>query len=239
MTDTKIAVDNSVFNKGFLGKLKRVLDTKCVSGETCTREQVCKDIGLDPNLYQGTISALVNSGLVEGYEIKRGPYGGIGKIGEKRPPGSIQHPTRTRKSEMFSQEFLELVTETLDEMTDADPSKFVRRIDVAEKMGMPGSDTENAISLAIHSGKVPGYESKRGVGGGIRREQKVDGEAKPEVVAEAAPVSRPEIFQKKAKKGKEVTAAPVKEQAPASQQAPASVTGNRARIYKGKATKAA
>lgn len=199
--------ENQLFTKNFLGRLKKVLDTKCAGGLAVNRESVCAELSLDPKLFAGTISALINSGAVEGYEIKRGTYGGIGKVGVARvlPEGVVIN--RPRKSDQFDPEFVELVKNTLEEMTEEDPTAYVRRIDVAKKMGMPGSDVENAISLALASGKVPGYESKRGAGGGIRRAQpKPQGQAAvPAAKEEAAPVSqaapasqaRPEIFKAK------------------------------------------
>ena len=205
------AADNTLFTKNFLGRLKRVLDVKCAGGLACNRETVCQELSLDPKLFAGTISALINSGAVEGYEIKRGTYGGIGQKGVQRvlPEGVVIN--RPKKSDHFDPEFVQLVRDTLEEMTEEDPTAYVRRIDVARKMGMPGSDVENAISLAINTGKVAGYESKRGAGGGIRRAQpKQAGATVPSssatlpsmaaVTVETAPPSqaRPGIFKAKA-----------------------------------------
>lgn len=166
-----------IFNKIFLGKLKKILNEKCVpgAGTTVTREDACGALGLDPS-YQSVISTLVNSGAVEGFELRRGPWGGIGRVGEKRPPGSI--PGRTPKSEMFSDEFLNHLRETLERVCEGE--KFVTRRTISKEMGMPGSEVEQAISLAISTGKIPGYETKRGAGGGIRREQ-------PEKIDEPTP----------------------------------------------------
>lgn len=157
-----------IFNKIFLGKLKKILNDKCPpgTGTTVTREDACTALGLDPS-FQSVISTLVNSGSVEGFEVRRGPWGGIGRVGEKRPPGSM--PGRTPKSEMFSDEFLTHLRETLERVCEGD--KFVTRRTISKEMGMPGSEVEQAISLAIAAGKIPGYETKRGAGGGIRREQ--------------------------------------------------------------------
>lgn len=199
--ETPATPDTNLFNKNFLGRLKKVLDTKCVGGVAVNREQLCQEMGLDPKMFQGTISALIHSGAVEGYEVKRGNYGGIGKVGEARKLPEGVKISRPRKSEQFDPGFLKLVQETLVKLTSEHPEAFVRRLDVAKAMGMPGSDTENAISLAINSGKIPGYESKRGAGGGIRRATP-GGTPKVEK-AEEVPVSqRPEIFKSREKKEK-------------------------------------
>jgi hypothetical protein len=200
-TPAEIASNPQPFTKNFLVQLRRVLDSKTTGGVAVTREQVCQELGLDSKIFQGTISALVNSGQLEGYEIKRGSYGGIGKVGEKHKLPEGVRAARPRKEESFSPEFVKLVSDTLEAMTEESPEKYVRRLDVAKAMGMPGSDTEDAISLALSSGKVPGYESKRGAGGGIRRAQPgAEPAAKVEPAAEVSPASaRPEIFNNKNK----------------------------------------
>lgn len=201
---TTTATDNTIFNKSFMGKLRRSLEASTHNGETISREKLCEELGLDTS-FSGMISALVNSGVVEGYEIRRGPYGGIGKVGEKRPPGSLPRISRPKKSEMFDPAFLEKVKETLETLTEEDPTKYIRRVEVARAMGMPGSDVEAAISLSLNSGKIEGYESRRGMGGGIRRIQPEGVEAESEVESEEEivepEVMGPQIFVKPPKKG--------------------------------------
>lgn len=184
-----------------MGKLRRSLEASTQAGETISREKLCEELGLDAS-FSGMISALVNSGAVDGYEIRRGPYGGIGKVGEKRPPGSLPRIQRTKKSEMFDPGFLEKVSETLEYLTEGDPTKYIRRVEVARAMGMPGSDVEAAISLALNSGKIEGYESRRGMGGGIRPLQVESVEQEPEETKEEpAAEDGPQIFIKPVKKG--------------------------------------
>lgn len=181
-----------VFDSGFIGTVTDTLNTKCVEGETLTRAALCHELGLTEPLaedaskeakahnmaVEAVVGALITLDVIEGFETRKGPGGGIGKVGERRSPGAKEPGKKGNRVVEFPEGFIDNLSTTLD--TLCVDGKCVPRRDVAAAMGMPGSDTEALISAAlVPGGLVAGFETRRGVGGGIRRSTVVPVAAEP------------------------------------------------------------
>jgi hypothetical protein len=134
---------------------------------------------------EAVVGALVGLNVITGFEGRKGPGGGIGKAGEKRVSATPKDANgkKTTRAVEFPEGFLAKLVETVETLcigTEAGSIKAeggdlvtigcsVPRRDIAKAMGLPGSDTEVLISNALNSGNLPGFASKRGVGGGICR----------------------------------------------------------------------
>lgn len=187
----------NIFNSDFVAHVVNTLDEKCINGETLTREELCQALDLasplpekpsDPEAPKGesdspawsayksararnlTVEAIVGSlitlDVIQGFDTRKGPGGGIGKVGEKRQAAAKDAKKNTRKE--FPEGFLDNLTTALNTLC-VEPGKCVPRRDIAKSMGTPGSETDALISAALASGRVPGFGSQRGVGGGIKR----------------------------------------------------------------------
>lgn len=173
---------NQIFAPSFITIVQDLLDQKCVSGAAVTRSDLCRYLDLsvpdsgDPKknehlalVLDGVVGSLITLDVIPGFESRKGPGGGIGRVGEKRAPVAKEKEVSTVKEATYPEGFLSRLESTLNTMcVDA---KCFRRKDIAQQMGMPGSDTEALISSAIKdlSGLGARFESQRGIGGGVRR----------------------------------------------------------------------
>lgn len=164
-----------IFDSNFVSSVQTLLDEKCVNGAALTRAELCKHLDLSvpddkQNLVlEGVIGALITLSVITGFESRKGPGGGIGKVGEKRVASPKEKGAASAKEVTYPEGFLDKLDQTLSTMCAAG-MKPARRKDIATAMAMPGSDTEALISAAIKdaSGLGARYESQRGVGGGIK-----------------------------------------------------------------------
>ncbi len=192
-----------IFDSSFVTRVREALQAKCVNGEAISRTALCQELGLvagptpkltrkgrkqaDPETLQAVqrqhaveqvVGALVTLGALEGFESRRGLHGGIGRVGEK-PEAKVTAP----KPVELPAGFVEKLSATLAKVCK--PGVCVPRRDVAKAMKSPGSDTELMISAALKTGALPGFASKRGIGGGIRSIGMVGSEGAGEPEAEA------------------------------------------------------
>lgn len=167
---------NQIFNRDFVDQVRNVLSERCVDGAAVTRSQLCQILGIPvPSdkdkrmVLENTVGSLITLGAVEGYEMRHGRFGGIGKTGER--PAKTEKGKRSKTVNpsrvSFPEGFIEAAQSKLDELS-ADGSSVTRR-KLAEAMGQPGSDTENLISKAFKAGYFEGYTTKIGANGGFMR----------------------------------------------------------------------
>lgn len=199
-----------IFASEFVQFVTDTLNTKCVAGETLTRAALCLELGLTEALVEpaadapaaekeaskeakahnlaveAVVGSLITLDVIDGFETRKGPGGGIGKVGERRAPAAKEPGKKGNRVVEFPEGFIANLSSTLD--TLCVDGKCIPRRDVAAAMGKPGSDTEALISAALTAGgPVAGFETRRGVGGGIRRS--VAGEPAPAAEATTEPTS--------------------------------------------------
>jgi len=135
-------MSKSIFSNEFIERLTEFLDESCADGTCVNRKNLCSALNIDP-VFDSTMGAMIKLGIIPGYRIWMGPTGGIGKVG-------VQPPKRARvgASSAFPEGFLDNLRGYLDRLCEASDMPVPRRV-VAEKMGMPGSATENMISAAL------------------------------------------------------------------------------------------
>lgn len=152
---------------------------------------------------EAVVGAMITLDVIQGFGTRKGPQGGIGRLGEKRSP-SKDSDKKTSKNVEFPDGFLDNLVTTvnsvcigsvagtlkLGETILATVGTTVPRRDIAKAMGLPGSDTEVLISAALASGKLPGFASKRGANGGIVR--LAPGVVLPEAAEASAEAVEPE-----------------------------------------------
>lgn len=208
---------HSIFAPEFLALVTDTLNAKCVDGEALTRAELCHELGLTEPLLENSdslsenakaagmtveafkdakshnllvesvVGSLVGLEIIQGFEARKGPGGGIGKVGEKRSAGPKDPSKKAAKNVEFPEGFIDLLSTTIEGLcTGNEPGTVkvgpkgtevtlhtigcsVPRRDIAKAMGQPGSDTEALISAALAAGHLPGFTAKRGVGGGIIR----------------------------------------------------------------------
>lgn len=185
---------NELFHPNFVAAVEVVLSEKCVNGETVSRKELCflLDLATDETLtsaLENAIGGLVSLGALEGYEVRGGRYGGIGKIGDKRPvPTKVKGERKTRiaKPKTFPEGFVEAVNTHLDQLATDDTA--VTRRQVAEAMGTPGSQTEIMISKVYNEGLIEGFVTKIGPQGGFVRVSAVAEEEVPATERNHQPV---------------------------------------------------
>jgi hypothetical protein len=157
-------MSNSVFTTSFLDRVTAALDTNCPvgTGQCITRTNLATELGLDPKMrLESALGALVTSGEVAGYEIRKGPQGGIGRVGERR----ARKPSTPSTPEL-TDEFKGKLMAALQTLCDSVGTPVPRK-DIAAYI-----DNEKAmpmISAALHLDEFEEFETKIGKGGGVRR----------------------------------------------------------------------
>lgn len=146
----------SIFSDKFLAQLTMCLAERTKEGYCVTRKVVCEDLDID-SAYEGAIGAIIRFKIISGYQIHMGPTGGIGLEGVKPPKRS-----KVAVASSFPTGFLNGLRNTLDTLCKLSIKPVPRRV-VAEKMGMPGSATENMISAAL---KLKDFNRRYGVKNG-------------------------------------------------------------------------
>ena len=150
-----------IFSDAFLALMDAYLKDKTKEGHCVTRKMVCKGLDID-SAYEGAIGAIIRFGVIPGYQIHMGPAGGIGLEGVKPPKRS-----KVVAASSFPEGFLKELRATLDSMCSVSVKPVPRRA-VAEKMGMPGSATENMISAALKLDEFKyQFDIKNGRYGGV------------------------------------------------------------------------
>jgi hypothetical protein len=155
-----------LFNKNFIDQLIVFLNEECADGSSITRKNICKHFGIHKE-FESTIGAIIKTGILDGFDIKRGPSGGVYKLGTEaiRPIKKANSPSTP--AARVDEAFVELLTATLERLCIGDAC--VSRKVIAKVMGLEGLSTEQKISRALKSGQLKGYESRTGIYGGIRR----------------------------------------------------------------------
>lgn len=157
-----IKMENSVFSDSFVNSVTAALNEGCPEGSgTCmTRTVLAEKIGLDKKL-ECVLGPLVSLGHVEGYEVRKGPRGGIGRAGE-RPPKIKSTPSAPK----LGQGFIDNLKTALVICCDDNGTPVPRPV-IAKEMGIEGQ--EQLISAALKLDEFSNYSSKVGKGGGILR----------------------------------------------------------------------
>lgn len=174
-----------MFNDDFVQQLTDVLNQKCDGDNYINASQVCNELKIDP-VFKTTISSMVNTGTIPGFESRRGA--GIGRIGvrSKAAKAKTKDGSSTSKNTTKLLEYPDGFIDTLQAALDDMCSELVctPRRDIAEAIGESGYIIENMISQAIRENHVVGYKSRAGRNGGIFK----SAEATSASVASVAPV---------------------------------------------------
>ena len=155
---------NSVFTTSFIASVQSALDENCPvgTGQCVTRTKLSEVLGLDSKLrLESALGVLVTSGTVTGYEVRKGPNGGIGRVGEKAAP-----KPSTPSAPELSDEFKTNLMAALESLCDANGTPVSRQV-LADHLGLPKSLP--LISAALRTDEFAGFETKIGKGGGVRR----------------------------------------------------------------------
>lgn len=151
-----------------MDNIKTTLDTSCPSGsgECITRTKLARALNLDRKLrLEGALGALVASGNVPGYELRKGPAGGIGRVGEKRD----RKPASASILEI-TDDFKYNLMIALNELCDKHGSTVSRKV-IAEYLQLPKS--QPLISAALRLDEFKEFKTKIGKGGGVMRIAKI------------------------------------------------------------------
>lgn len=140
--------NNDIFNPNFLDVVRTTLDKYCTNGKRLTRAELCKKLGLGDEMDQ-MMSILVNQKFLPGYSISKNS--GIGKESDSKESGPV-----------LEADFLTALNQALVKLIPGGGA--VKRSELAQEMGMPGSDTEAKISAAFKKSLCPGYVCNRGSG---------------------------------------------------------------------------
>lgn len=157
-------MNDSVFTTSFIDRVQASLEENCPvgTGACITRTKLSKALGLDTKLrLESALGALVTSGQVPGWEVRKGPKGGIGRVGEKaeRTPSKPSVPELT-------DEFKGKLMAALQTLCDAIGTPVPRK-DIAAHMG--NDKAPPMISAALNLEAFEAFETKIGKGGGVRR----------------------------------------------------------------------
>jgi len=122
---------------------------------------------------ENLLGSMINLGVLQGYENRKGPGGGIGKVNEKalREKGKAVVKPLTLDSG-----FVSLALSVMNERMPAGSDMRLSRKAIVEEMGVrdltvkPGSDVEAFISAGIRQGEFPGFKTYRGPRGGVGRD---------------------------------------------------------------------
>lgn len=174
-----------MFNDDFVQQLTNILNQKCDANSSVNASQVCNELKIDP-AFKTTISSMVNTGTIPGFESRRGA--GICRIGVRAKSAKVKTKDdsstskNTTKLLEYPDGFLDTLQAALDDMCSE--SVCTPRRDIAEAIGEFGYVVENMISQAIRENDVVGYQARAGRNGGIFKST----EATSTSVASVAPV---------------------------------------------------
>jgi hypothetical protein len=163
------------FLSQLLGRLPKALEESCSGGVTISAQKLGVKLGLSNPEDLDLLTSIIRSKNVPGWEIKKGAFGGIGRVGVKVQRGDKQHNRQFRVSEpMPKPEFCSAVQKILNEMiADNDFTMVLKPWEVANRLPQynfhPGSPSEEAIKVAIKHGKISGFRTQAGLNAGIRR----------------------------------------------------------------------
>lgn len=173
-----------IFDNGAVSKVVETLNSKCVDGRRLTRAELCHELGLTEALPENTtkdkkshnlaveavIGSLINLGIVEGFATKKGPGGGIGRIGDDSN-GDKKVKNAQQKRVEYPAGFLDNLRDVLNTLCVGDTrvgrKAIVKAMTLSEEIDV--TDAMNLLSSAKRDGHLPGYDSARGVGGGFYR----------------------------------------------------------------------
>ncbi|KKN14927.1 hypothetical protein LCGC14_0991140 [marine sediment metagenome] len=157
-------MNDSVFTTSFIDRIKTTLDENCTegTGQCITRTNLAKALGLDLKLrLESALGTLVTSGKIAGYEVRKGPRGGIGRTGER-----VERKPSTPSTPDISDEFKGKLMAALQTLCDSDGTP-VPRDQIQEHMGVEKSLP--LISAAVRLDEFSDFKTKVGKGGGVRR----------------------------------------------------------------------
>lgn len=175
---------NSVFTTSFIDRILTSLEANCPvgAGVCITRTKLATELGLDSKLrLESALGVLVTSGQVPGWEVRKGPKGGIGRVGEKIE----SKPSKPSVPEL-TDEFKGQLMAALQMLCDAIGTPVPRK-DLAAYIG--NEKAPPMISAAINLDEFYEFETKIGKGGGVRR--KVAIVAEIETSDDVAPDTQP------------------------------------------------
>ena len=176
---------NELFDHDAMSEVSDMLASKCIDGARLTRAELCQELGLTEALpvsatkeqklhnlvVEAIVGSIINLGVVEGFSAKKGPGGGIGVTGAEVSHSGDKKVKKAHKHVEYPAGFLENLLKTLDTLCVGDKRAF--RKDIIKNMTLPeGLDIVDAMTLlsnAKSAGDLPGFDSKRGVGGGFFR----------------------------------------------------------------------
>lgn len=153
----------NIFSAEFVSVVREYLDTNCANGKTVTQTALCAGIDLNAK-YKPVLGMFIPLGLLPGYKVNLGPHGGF-----VREDATTEGHIHTGNA-MLTDEFIIKLRETLNKYVPMDGIARITRERIAIAMGLPGSKTENAISVALKKNLCPGFATKvAGPWGGIYR----------------------------------------------------------------------
>ena len=168
-----------IFNLDTVKEIEQLLKQQVEKNGSITRSNLCSILGLTIKtpetasiedkkeiksknfVIDQVIGSLITLDIIQGFKNSPGAGGGITSINGK--------PSKNKSDELDSV-FLSKLEDALNHLIYS--NDFVTRIPrckVAEQMNLPGSKTENLISLALKTKAIVGFEAFRGVKGGIGR----------------------------------------------------------------------
>lgn len=166
---------NDLFNKESISKIEEALNDLISKNNKATKLEVAVHLGLiklnnDKSLsveekkeIESTnllicniIGSLISLNIIKGFKNVTGF-------------GICFEDYDSSKVNPISEEFINKVKETCEKTFEKGSSKRISRAEFAKLMGMPGSDTENKISIVFNDNKIEGFDLKRGRFGGIGR----------------------------------------------------------------------
>jgi hypothetical protein len=154
-----------IFEQTFIDLVQNALETECPdgSGKSITRTELCKKISLGKE-YEPIVGMMISQNIIPGYESRKGPGGGIGKVGQKS--AKVKMPLASKVDDNFKKSLLIV----LDYMVSSEDDIVTRKA-LADEMGR--KDCENLISAALTLPEFADYESKIGKNGGVRKKRAV------------------------------------------------------------------
>ena len=157
----------NVFTPEFIGRVQALLEENCPvgTGKCMTRTALAEALGVGGCGMEGAIGSIVTNNVIVGWVPRRGPQGGIGRIGE-RAQKSAQASTFE-----LTDEFKESLRETVDELIDHN-GNAVPRAALAAHMG--DEKYKAYISLALKLPEFSYLGTKLGKTGGVYRVSSVD-----------------------------------------------------------------
>lgn len=186
---------SAVFSDSFVQTAAKVLDEACKDNRAITKVDVCKALGLSETCVS-VVELLVESGVVPGFDIKKGR--GIGRVGVQARRAAVPSTTPKKAKELdVPEEFKARVLETLEKLVPENQSRGVPRKVIAEELGLSRVKEQFMLLDVINNSDE--YAMRVGKAGGVFRtaallrleESKRQKEARPKVA-----VRDPELAKK-------------------------------------------